>query len=58
MKAVTLTNNNNGQRRELDFYPTPPEVTHSLMGFLGLSKDIIIYEPACGDGAMVDVLEY
>ena len=28
--------NNKGNRRELDFYPTPPEVTIALMDFLKL----------------------
>jgi hypothetical protein len=56
MKAVTLTNNNNKRRRELDFYPTPPEVTHALMKFITLPNHSVIWEPACGEGAMVDVL--
>lgn len=49
------------KRRELDFYPTPPDVTRALMEYL-YSKEIIVYpitiwEPACGDGAMVEVLK-
>lgn len=48
------------KRRELDFYPTPPEVTHSLMRFLFekniLSGETVIWEPACGNGAMSNVL--
>lgn len=48
--------NNKGNRRELDFYPTPPEVTIALMDFLKLDK-CIIWEPACGNNAMVDVLK-
>jgi hypothetical protein len=43
-------------RRELDFYPTPPDVTHALMLFLPLPASRI-YEPACGDGAMSRVIE-
>lgn len=44
------------KRRELDFYPTPPEVTVALLDFLEMpfSK---IWEPACGDGSMSRVLE-
>lgn len=57
MKAITLTNNNTEKRRELDFYPTPPDVTHALMDFLALPPRQTIWEPACGDGAMVDVLK-
>lgn len=44
------------KRRELDFYPTPKEVTIALMDFLKLDP-CLIWEPACGDGAMVKILE-
>lgn len=47
-------------RRELDFYPTPPEVTIALMEFLksiGYPLPHSCWEPACGDGAMVNVLK-
>ena len=48
-------------RKELDFYPTPPDVTISLMDFLlaedKIDKDIKIWEPACGNGAMSKVFE-
>lgn len=43
-------------RRELDFYPTPPEVTKALMNFLKLPP-LIIWECACGDLSMSKVLE-
>lgn len=43
-------------RRELDFYPTPPDVTEALMSFLSLEPGSVIWEPACGDGAMARVL--
>jgi len=57
MKALNLANSStNNKRRELDFYPTPPDVTHALMCFLKL--DICsVWEPACGDGAMSEVLK-
>lgn len=42
-------------RRPLDFYPTPPEVTIALMDFLKLDP-CKMWEPACGDGAMVEIL--
>jgi len=49
----------NGQgtskRRELDFYPTPENVTVALMDFLNLPKTKV-WECACGDGAMSEVL--
>ncbi len=44
------------KRRELDFYPTPPDVTIALMEFLALSRKSIVWEPACGDGAMSKVM--
>jgi len=56
MKAVTLTNNSDKKRRELDFYPTPPDVTVALMEFLKLPKLDVIWEPACGNMDMVDAL--
>lgn len=59
-QGVTLANNSStNKRRELDFYPTPSEVTEALMSFL---TDYHIYplgyvwEPACGDGAMSEVI--
>lgn len=44
-------------RRELDFYPTPPEVTISLMEFLQLPTNSVIWEPAFGNGAMAKILD-
>lgn len=44
-------------RHENDFYVTPPEVTLALLHYLEergrLKRDDIIWDPACGDGAMV-----
>jgi hypothetical protein len=58
MEAINLTNaSSTTKRRALDFYPTPPEVTRALMGFLKLEQSTIIWEPACGDGAMSEVLK-
>lgn len=57
MEALNLANSSTtSKRRELDFYPTPPDVTHALMRFLDF-RPITIWEPACGDGAMADVLK-
>ena len=44
-------------RRELDFYPTPPDVTHALMRFLNLPICETIWEPACGIGSMSEVIK-
>lgn len=43
-------------RNKSDFYPTPPEVTQALLDFLGLRPGTKVWEPACGEGHMVDVL--
>ena len=48
----------NGNRRELDFYPTPPEVTEALISILDIPENSLIWEPACGGGAIVDVLRH
>jgi len=57
MNGVNLTNQSGvNKRRELDYYPTPPNVTHALMRFLTLTP-CQIWEPACGDGSMSKVLE-
>lgn len=46
-----------GKRRALDFYPTPRECTVALMDYLKLPKHTRIYDPACGDGAILDALK-
>lgn len=51
------------KRRELDFYPTPTNVTHALMQFLHsecqwhFDHPLKIHEPACGNGAMSEVIK-
>lgn len=56
--AVQLTGKSTkNKRRALDFYPTPPEVTRALMQFLSLPEYYTVWEPACGDGAMSEVLK-
>lgn len=54
--AVLANGGDQGTRRALDFYPTPPEVTEALLQFLRL-KPGTVWEPACGYGAMARVLE-
>lgn len=39
--------------RGLEFYKTPVEATRSLIAIEGRSLPQMIWEPACGDGAMV-----
>lgn len=53
---IVGANPKNG-RREKDFYPTPPEVTEALLRFLELPKEFTIWEPACGHGDMIKVME-
>jgi hypothetical protein len=49
-------------RRESDFYPTPPECTKVLVRFLKekalLRDNDVVWEPACGNNAIVDVLAH
>jgi hypothetical protein len=49
----------NGERRERDFYPTPPECTIALLDFMReqclIKPGDWIWEPACGDGAISNV---
>ena len=58
LKSYTLTMNgaDTGNRQDHDYYPTPPEVTRALMGFLKLPA-CTVWEPACGGGAMSRELE-
>lgn len=59
--AISLANGGDqSKRRELDFYPTPPDATHALMLFLVkqgiIGSDSLVWEPACGNGAMSNVI--
>lgn len=52
--------NTDGKRRELDYYPTPANVTIALMEFLKRPdtcnmQPMTIWEPACGEGFMSKV---
>ena len=46
-------------RRAYDFYPTPPNVTRAFLAYEGdrLRELGSVWEPACGDGAMVREIE-
>lgn len=57
LKTQNIAGGGNPNRRALDFYPTPPEATQALIDFFkkeGFSFGKV-WEPACGNGAMVDV---
>ena len=43
-------------RADSDFYPTPPEVTHALVNAYPRLHQDVIWEPCCGDGAMIAAL--
>ena len=49
--------NPNQKRSESDFYPTPPDVTKTLLQFLDLPKGSVIWEPACGEMDMVSSMQ-
>ncbi len=57
MQGNILANKSANDRSGTDFYPTPPEVTIALLNFLGIPKDQIIWEPACGEGHMSKIIE-
>lgn len=44
-------------RRKSDYYPTPPDATVALLNFLGLQKESVVWEPACGTGMMADAIK-
>lgn len=48
-----------GKRRENDFYPTPWDATAALCEWLDEAGEngVTVWEPACGNGSMVKVLE-
>lgn len=60
-ETLQLTGGNTkNTRKESDFYPTPPEVTHALMEFLYEKNHInaldAVWECACGNGVMAKVI--
>lgn len=44
------------ERSASDFYPTPPDVTEALMRFLRLPMGTVVWEPACGEMDMAEVM--
>jgi hypothetical protein len=44
-------------RNENDFYPTPSEVTFAFLENISWPTNITVWEPACGQNHMVDVLK-
>jgi hypothetical protein len=44
-------------RKESDFYPTPKEVTIAFLEAVAWPNSLSVWEPACGQNHMVDVLK-
>jgi hypothetical protein len=61
VKGSILSNRSAIDRSKADFYATPPDVTEALLDFLEqsgrLCRGDLIWEPACGDGRMADVMK-
>ena len=54
MIAQSIVGDRREGRPEDDFYPTPPNAVYALLGaerFCG-----VVWEPACGDGAISKIL--
>jgi hypothetical protein len=50
------TNNASGKRKKSDFYETPYSITRHLLNVEDFDYSLTICEPACGEGAIVKVL--
>lgn len=57
MEGNILTNRTAFDRSKTEFYPTPKEVTIALLNYLNIPKNKIIWEPACGEGHMSEVIK-
>lgn len=55
MTAVLHAQISGGERRALDFYPTPPLATKAILPHIAQFPGTI-WECACGDGAMAKIL--
>lgn len=51
-----LANASAADRNGTDFYPTPPECTVALLNYLDLPTGTVVWEPAAGEGHIVEVL--
>lgn len=61
MESVTASRivggNTAYKRVASDFYPTPADATQALLDFLKLPAGTTIWEPACGENHMVNVMQ-
>ena len=57
----SLTSASHIDRSKTDFYPTPPQATLALLGWLigenAISKTETVWEPACGQGHISEVIK-
>ena len=56
-QARSIVGDNPDGRPENDFYPTPPEVTRALLRVVPFVPPLTVWECACGNGAMSEVLK-
>jgi hypothetical protein len=56
-RGKNFSANNLGQRKKSDFYETPYSITQHLLDREPFDFDSTVWEPACGDGAIVKVLK-
>lgn len=58
LTASRIAGGNTAYKRSAsDFYPTPADATEALLRFLKLPANTTIWEPACGENHMVDVMK-
>lgn len=56
-KGKNFSGNNQGQRKKSDFYETPYSISRHLLNRETFNTNLTVCEPACGDGAIVEVLK-
>ena len=55
-KGKNFSANNRGQRKKSDFYETPYSITRHLLEVEPFDTSLSVCEPACGDNAIVKIL--
>ena len=56
--ATRMIGGTPGKKRSMaDYYPTPADVTQALLDFIHIPAGTNVWEPACGGGHIVRVLE-
>lgn len=54
-KTLGSSAHSEGEREENDYYATPPKAVHMLLALESISDSV--WEPACGEGAISEVLK-